>query len=221
MLRKNKSETQKDTAFVSGQKSKRKGGVFHLIVFGTILGIIVFCSEEKTKTWYYQEFLEKWSYDPKLKLPLRKLAEAGNPLAQEEVGLIYEEGDGVRRSNEEAAYWYELSSQNGNLNANIRLANLLYLSDKNRAFWLVKKAAESGYIDAMATLAQIYKEGILTKPDIIKSKKWQIQWLVNYKYQPRYVWSYDECLQKTFAESKKGETDALWLIRKFNLQDTE
>ena len=63
---------------------------------------------------------------------LLKHAKDGNVEAQYIVGECYENGDGVKANMKEAAYWYELASNKGYVNATFKLG-LCYENEIGRA----------------------------------------------------------------------------------------
>ena len=83
----------------------------------------------------------------------RPLAEARNPVAQKNLGLMYYNGDGVGKDDKEAAYWYRLAAEQGDADAQYGLA-LIYekgqgsTQDHKQAITWYKLAAEQGHADA-------------------------------------------------------------------------
>jgi putative methionine-R-sulfoxide reductase with GAF domain len=53
---------------------------------------------------------------------LQQLAEQGNPVAEDALGLRYASGDGVRQDDTEAARWFTKAAENGNVKAQAALA---------------------------------------------------------------------------------------------------
>ncbi len=77
--------------------------------------------------------------------------------AQYELALRYLEGDGVERSAEKAAHWFEKAAEQGNAEAQFELGmSLASTADtfEKGKFWLVK-AGESGHLRAQKMLAGI------------------------------------------------------------------
>ena len=60
---------------------------------------------------------------------LRPLAEQGRAAAQHLLARMYENGQGVPRSNVEAAKWYGLAAARGHAGAQLYLANLYFVGD--------------------------------------------------------------------------------------------
>ena len=54
----------------------------------------------------------------------RRAAEAGNPFAQYNLGLIYAKGRGIEKNSGEARKWYERAAEQGNERAEKALARL-------------------------------------------------------------------------------------------------
>jgi len=80
---------------------------------------------------------------------LEKAANAGHMRAPLVLGILYEQGSGVKEDAATAAKWYQKGMENGNAAAVRRLANLYHLGtgvphDEERSRELLKKAAEMG-----------------------------------------------------------------------------
>jgi len=54
----------------------------------------------------------------------RLAAEQGNAIAQANLGVMYEDGEGVPQDYKEAAKWYRLAAEQGEADAQLFLANL-------------------------------------------------------------------------------------------------
>ena len=59
----------------------------------------------------------------------KPLAEEGNAVAQNNLGLMYDNGWGVLQDYKEAVYWYRLSAEQGYANAQSNLANRYYYGE--------------------------------------------------------------------------------------------
>ncbi len=102
------------------------------------------------KSGYYQRAIDLW-------LPL---AEAGDPRAQEFIGILYEEGHGVPKDIAKAVDWYERAAASGDMAAQYNLGRLylkgeLVERDIDRARDLLRRAADQGDTDAEALLATL------------------------------------------------------------------
>ena len=58
---------------------------------------------------------------------LQQLAEQGDPLAQNALGLRYAQGDGVKLNEEEAARWFAKAAEQGNVAAQSKLGSLYWV----------------------------------------------------------------------------------------------
>ncbi|RON65329.1 tetratricopeptide repeat protein [Pseudomonas fluorescens] len=90
---------------------------------------------------------------------LEMAAEAGDPLAQNTLAGIYDDGDGwflIPGSREKTIEkWYRASAEGGYPRAMYLYANFLFEHDGKKeevAYWL-KKSAENGYLDAVGNYA--------------------------------------------------------------------
>lgn len=105
----------------------------------------------------------------------QKLAMNGNVHAQYRLASMYEMGDGVTASLEQAKHWYGRAAEAGSKPAMHRST---YLETKEKGFdpvknadWLnsVKTEAGAHKAEAMFLLGQLYGEGIGVKKDLIRS----------------------------------------------------
>ena len=87
----------------------------------------------------------------------KPLAEEGNAVAQNNLGLMYHNGWGVPQDYKEAVYWYRLAVEQGYAIAQYNLG-LMYEKgkgvpqDDKEAARLYRLAAEQGYVDAQYNL---------------------------------------------------------------------
>ena len=102
--------------------------------------------------------------------------------AQYNLGLMYQkgegvEGEGVARSDAEAAYWYRLAAAQGFADAQQRLGDLYYLgqgvprSYSQAAFWY-RRAAEQGSARAQFQLGHLYDVGLGIEHDYTQYRYW-------------------------------------------------
>jgi len=105
----------------------------------------------------------------------QKLAMNGNVLAQYKLASMYERGDGVTASIEQAKHWYGRAGEAGSKPA---IHRSTYLEAKEQGYdpvknadWLnsVKTDANAHKAEAMLLLGQLYSEGIGVKKDLVKS----------------------------------------------------
>jgi len=105
-------------------------------------------------------------------------AEQGHASAQLNLGVMYNQGVGVKQNYTEAAKWYQKAADNDNAKAQLNLGILYDLGrgvkkDLTRAAENYEKAAKKGMRDAQYNLGIIYYNGEEgKKPDYIKSYAW-------------------------------------------------
>jgi uncharacterized protein len=105
--------------------------------------------------------LEELSFPKKL-----KLAKVGDEDAQMAVARHYEIGNKVKRSRLEAAKWYRLAMDQGNVEAQLRLARLVHQGgdglkqDFIMAAQLYREAADLGNAEAQNWLGYCFQHGI-------------------------------------------------------------
>ncbi len=97
--------------------------------------------------------------------------------AQYNLGLMYQKGEGVARSEAEAVHWYRLAASQGFADAQLRLADLYYLgqglqqSYTQAALWY-RRAAEQGCARAQFQLGHLYDVGLGIEHDYTKYRYW-------------------------------------------------
>ena len=97
--------------------------------------------------------------------------------AQYNLGLMYQKGEGVARSEAEAAHWYGLAAAQGFAEAQHRLGDLYYLgqgiprSYAQAALWY-RRAAEQGSARAQFQLGHLYDVGLGIEHDYTQYRYW-------------------------------------------------
>lgn len=109
---------------------------------------------------------------------IQKAAEAGNPEAQTQVGVLYSQGlGGLPMDKKKAVMWYRKAADQG---FPMAIWNLAFMYAKGEgveqndktAFKLFEKAAVKGYADAQFDLGYMYYEGIGVKQDREEGLRW-------------------------------------------------
>lgn len=121
----------------------------------------------------------KRDYDAAFKAWL-PLAEAGHPVAQNNIGFMYRKGRGIRLDEEKAIYWYRRSAEQGFPEA---MTNLGYMYDEGRSVaqdfvqsykWFLL-AAEHGRAGAEGHL-KILEEQYMTPDQVAEAKALAAAW---------------------------------------------
>lgn len=105
------------------------------------------------------------------------LADKGNAKAQYMLGLVYENGHGIKADLKLAAKWYSKAAESGHPGAQAKLAKL-YLYGKDvpksveKALDLNRKAARRWHPAAMYELGVFYQHGEGVPVDIPEAMKW-------------------------------------------------
>jgi TPR repeat protein len=91
-------------------------------------------------------------------------ADAGDPDAMTNIGVLYQYGLGIPRSMKKASDWYEKAAQLGFVTAQYDLANLYYDGngvdrDRKQAVRWYTAAAQGGHAKSQFYLAQMYESG--------------------------------------------------------------
>lgn len=105
---------------------------------------------------------------------LRSQAEAGDALAQLNLGAAYDHAMGVPRNIEKALHWYQQAAEQGLAEAQFNLAHLLVeaeISPAAAAEWMAK-AANQGMLDAQFLMGVIHAEGLGVEQDMDKARQW-------------------------------------------------
>jgi TPR repeat protein len=105
------------------------------------------------------------------------LAEAGDVEAQYNLGVMYDNGQGVLQDYAEAARWYRLAADQGNANAQYNLGNTYsngqgVLQDYAEAVRLFRLAADQGYANAQTNLGVMYNMGQGVLQDNVTAHMW-------------------------------------------------
>ena len=104
-------------------------------------------------------------------------ARAGNPSAQLEVAVRYQEGDGVIRNDRVAGQWLQEAAAHGGADAEFQYAMTLLegrgvVQDYQSAFKWMSKAAHRGYAPAQYQLGQFYQFGTGTAINKAEAYLW-------------------------------------------------
>jgi TPR repeat protein len=108
---------------------------------------------------------------------LQKPAEQGNAEAQASLGFMYEFGEGVRKDDQKAIYWYKKAAEQGNADAEFSLGNS-YLDgervrqDCQKGIKLLTKAAKQGHIQAILSLGRMYWHGLRVRQNKSLAKEY-------------------------------------------------
>ena len=92
------------------------------------------------------------------------LAEAGNVVAQYNLGIMYTNGQGVPQDHKEAVKWFRLAAEQGDVDAQYNLA-IKYDNgdgvpqDYKEAMKWYRLAADQGYAQAQSNLGTMYEYG--------------------------------------------------------------
>ena len=103
---------------------------------------------------------------------VRQLAEKGDPSAQYNLGLMYQNGRGVEKDEVEAVKWYQKAAEQGVANAQYNLS-VMYLNglgvekDEVEAAKWHQKAAEQGNSLAQYKLGVMYAKGLGVEQNFI------------------------------------------------------
>jgi len=119
---------------------------------------------------------EHWRYT-QAALWYRKAAEQGNSVAQDALGDLYYNGQGVPQDYTQAALWYRKAAEQGNSVAQDALGDLYYNGqgvpqDYTQAALWYRKAAEQGDAEAQDALGDLYNNGRGVPRDYAEAYFW-------------------------------------------------
>ena len=106
-----------------------------------------------------------------------KVAEEGDPTAQYELGIMYQNGEGVPQNYSKAVKWFRKAAKQGDSNAQYRLG-LKYSvghgvpQDYSEAAKWFYKSAEQGNTGAQLSLARMYDRGNGVQQNDISAYMW-------------------------------------------------
>ncbi|MFC4158878.1 tetratricopeptide repeat protein [Chitinimonas lacunae] len=108
---------------------------------------------------------------------LRRAAEAGLAQAAYALGVAYENGDGVGRSQPEATRWFRQAALSGHVEAELSLATQYFLGrgvtrDYREAARWYRAAAEHGHAGAQYLLASMLEHGDGVARDLMEAMHW-------------------------------------------------
>ena len=107
----------------------------------------------------------------------RKAAEQGYAEAQNNLGRLYEEGEGIEHDYAGAAYWYRKAAEQNHVTSQFNLAVMYELGhgvpqDLAQAATWYRKAAEQGYAPAQLNLAVMCELGQGMPQDFAEAAAW-------------------------------------------------
>ena len=101
----------------------------------------------------------------------------GLSYAQNNLGLIYHNGQGVAQDYKEAVKWYRLAANQGDAESQTKLGimysqGLGVTQDYKKAFSWYQKAAEQGNVQGQFVLGNMYAHNEGAKQDFIRAYMW-------------------------------------------------
>ena len=108
---------------------------------------------------------------------LRRLAEQGDADAQYNLGVMYDNGEGVPEDNAEAVKWYRMAAEQGHAGTQFMLG-LMYAygdgvpEDDAEAVKWYRMAAEQGHAGTQFMLGVMYNNGEGVPEDYVRAYAW-------------------------------------------------
>jgi len=107
----------------------------------------------------------------------KPLVEQGNAAAQNNLGVMYDNGFGVTQDYKAAFKWYKLAAEQGYATAQLNLGSMYYngqgvTQDYKAAFKWFKLSAEQGDAEAQNRLGWMYENGLGVAQDYTRAYMW-------------------------------------------------
>lgn len=125
-----------------------------------------------------EPYKKKWNQDePEEIRELKRKANLGDAIAQNNLGTHYSDGKGVKQDYEKALYWYRKAAEQGESMAQYHIGlaydygNGVPVDYKIAAEWK-EKAANAGNADAQRAIGYCYENGKGVQKDVIKAVYW-------------------------------------------------
>lgn len=108
---------------------------------------------------------------------LQVTAKQGNVSSQYQLGMRYQYGNGVSKSQSKAHLWLEKSARAGYVKSQHALSQFYQQYAKNaagikKALLWEKRAADKGFADAQYSLGMMFQNGSLVNKNAAEAKKW-------------------------------------------------
>lgn len=163
-----------------------------------------------------------WQVDSNDIATLRALAEQGNPVAQNNLGVRYANGQGVEQSWEEVVKWYRKAAEQGYAIAQYNLGRCYAYGQGMEQSWKeavkwYRKAADQGDVDAQFLLGNCYADG----KGVSQSAQEAVKWIAKAADQG-YLLAQNDLIRR-YAEGDGVERSlqvAIELQRKINRQES-
>ncbi len=149
-------------------------------------------------------------------------ADKGLPIAQFHTGMCYENGIGIYKSPLKAAFYYQLSADQGNIGAQLCLANLYERGDgvsksNEKMFYYYHLAADQGSGLAQALVGKCFEEGKGTAKSLERSiQYYQLSSKQNCTYGLEYLanaYKNGLGIEKSTEKAKFYENQAISIIK--------
>lgn len=130
----------------------------------------------KVTNVYQHEYVKPNPMSKEVKLYM-ELAQKGFDEAQYNLGVCYEQGDGIAQDFEQAVYWYKEAANQGYARAQYNLGICLYNGygtaiDYAQAVKLFRLAAEQGHMNAQYSMGVCYYNGEGVEEDVSEAMEW-------------------------------------------------
>ena len=141
----------------------------NVVILMCFIFVLLFLSQEKTETprqvqiQYANDLYNQGRYEESLPL-FQQLAEQGNAAAENNLGVMYHNGQGVQQDYQQALLWYRKAAEQGDATAQNNLGDMYengqgVAQDYTQALIWYRKAAEQKEAIAQYSLGLMYSKG--------------------------------------------------------------
>jgi len=154
----------------------------NVVILMCFIFVLLFLSQEKTETprqvqiQYANDLYNQGRYEESLPL-FQQLAEQGNAAAENNLGVMYHNGQGVQQDYQQALLWYRKAVMQGYAQAEANLGRMYdngqgVKQDYQQALQWYRKAADQGNAQAGYSLGWMYHNGQGVKQDYQQAAQW-------------------------------------------------
>jgi TPR repeat protein len=144
-----------------------------------VVCLMLVCASGATRAGDYEDGLaavHRGDYATALKL-LIPLAQKRHAWAQYNLGVMYDQGEGVAPDDKEAVKWYRLAADQGIAQAEFNLGHMYYeghgvAQDYKEAMKWYRLAADQGLAQAQSNLGVMYAQGQGVAQDYVRAHMW-------------------------------------------------
>lgn len=141
----------------------------------------------------------------------KNAASNGNVIAQNTLGYLYLNGQGITSDYKEAANWFRMAAEQGYDAAQFNLAIMYKLGqgvemDQDESIKWLRLAADNGHTDAQYSLGNIYFQGNGLEQDYVRAYMW---WTLAEKTGEKDVSNNKQAAEKKMTKTEVHDAEKL------------